>query len=45
MGPEGGMGGGNIVGTGSPEDIANSEGHTAHYTCQVIENKIAVIKQ
>ena len=42
MGPEGGMGGGNIVGTGSPEDIANSEGHTAHYLRQVIENKIAV---
>ena len=42
MGPEGGMGGGNIVATGNPEDIANSEGHTAHYLRQVIENKIAV---
>ncbi len=32
MGPEGGDGGGTVVGTGTPEDIAaNAQSHTGHY--------------
>jgi excinuclease ABC subunit A len=32
MGPEGGAGGGEVVGTGTPEDIAaNPQSHTGRY--------------
>lgn len=37
VGPEGGFGGGQIVGTGTPEDIAkNSDSHTGHFLKDVL---------
>ncbi len=40
LGPEGGEGGGEIVGIGSPEEIAaNKNSHTGHYLKQVLKSK------
>ncbi len=41
MGPEGGNGGGQIVGEGTPEDIAaNPVSHTGGYLKQLLKNKV-----
>jgi excinuclease ABC subunit A len=38
MGPEGGAGGGQVVATGTPEDIAaNPASHTGHYLKPLLE--------
>ena len=40
LGPEGGEGGGEIVGIGSPEEIAsNKNSHTGHYLKQVLKSR------
>jgi excinuclease ABC subunit A len=40
MGPEGGDGGGEVVGTGTPEDIAeNQRSHTGHFLKDVMERR------
>ncbi len=36
MGPEGGSGGGDLVATGTPEDIANTDTHTGKYLLKVL---------
>ena len=37
MGPEGGAGGGRVVGVGTPEDIAaNTDSHTGHYLARLL---------
>ena len=37
MGPEGGAGGGTVVGVGTPEDIAaNPASHTGHYLARLL---------
>ena len=38
MGPEGGAGGGTVVGVGTPEDIAaNPDSHTGRYLARLLE--------
>ncbi|MBU4504880.1 MAG: hypothetical protein KJ740_00705, partial [Gammaproteobacteria bacterium] len=38
MGPEGGSGGGSVVGVGTPEDIAaNGESHTGRYLARLLQ--------
>jgi excinuclease ABC subunit A len=38
MGPEGGSGGGDVVGVGTPEDIAaNAASHTGRYLKRLLE--------
>jgi excinuclease ABC subunit A len=40
MGPEGGDGGGEVVGTGAPEDIiANKRSHTGRFLKEVMERR------
>ncbi|MEM7498751.1 MAG: excinuclease ABC subunit UvrA [Pseudomonadota bacterium] len=40
LGPEGGDGGGRIIGTGTPEDLAQVEGsHTGHYLREILTAK------
>jgi excinuclease ABC subunit A len=40
LGPEGGDGGGRIIATGSPEDVAaNSLSHTGRYLAKVIQQQ------
>ena len=40
LGPEGGSGGGEIVCTGTPEDVAKCEGsYTGHYLKPMLERK------
>jgi excinuclease ABC subunit A len=40
MGPEGGDGGGEVVGVGTPEDIAgNPRSHTGRFLKQVMERR------
>lgn len=43
LGPEGGTGGGTIVATGTPEQVAETESFTGHYLKQVLlpNNKVA----
>ncbi|MDQ5889848.1 MAG: excinuclease subunit, partial [Patescibacteria group bacterium] len=36
MGPEGGSGGGDLVATGTPEDVANTDTHTGKYLLKVL---------
>ena len=36
MGPEGGSGGGDLVATGTPEDIANTDTHTGKYLLKLL---------
>ena len=39
MGPEGGSGGGSVVGVGTPEDIAaNGESHTGRYLARLLRS-------
>jgi excinuclease ABC subunit A len=41
LGPEGGDGGGRIVASGTPEDIARSrDSYTGHYLRQVLDIKL-----
>jgi len=41
MGPEGGSGGGQIVATGTPEQIAKAKGsHTGHWLAPVLRGEI-----
>ena len=40
IGPEGGSGGGKIVATGTPEEVAKTAGsHTGHYLKKALKNK------
>jgi excinuclease ABC subunit A len=40
MGPEGGDGGGKVVGVGTPEDIAaNAESHTGRFLKEVLKRR------
>jgi len=41
LGPEGGDGGGRVVATGTPEDVARSrDSYTGHYLRQVLDIKL-----
>ena len=43
MGPEGGSGGGEIVATGTPEEIVKAEGsHTGHWLARVLHSRTEV---
>ena len=38
LGPEGGIGGGMIIATGTPEEVANNEAsHTGHFLKPILE--------
>jgi len=40
VGPEGGSGGGKIVAKGTPEEVANTETHTANYLYKALKQKV-----
>jgi len=43
MGPEGGTGGGAIVGTGTPEQLTSvDESHTGRFLCRVLDVPVGV---
>jgi len=45
LGPEGGDGGGTVIATGTPEDIAMTKGsHTGHYLEEILSERLAATR-